>query len=1736
MATISGRVVFDRDRSATISSGDSGLAGIPVVLQNIDTSARLTVLTDAAGNYTFLNVPSGSYRIVESYGAPGGTPTPGDFSAAVAGSVPEGVNPPIGAAVNPPPGSTNLDSVTPDTLLVTVAGTDLANQNFLNGPVIYTPIQTILDSCAVISGENLIRVADDGTFGAFPQGTPANTGAPVEPYPGVTPDFTYVLPNPDVYAPAGGEYTVQNIMNDALSEVIGAWWRIADHTTGNETGWMMIVNGFNPGAVFFHAVIPVQPNTNYLFTSWILNLFRVTGYPNPELGVRVLGQNGGVLYSATLGILIPVNVNAPEWRQIGSVINSQDNTSLTVEFLSEGPEVIGNDYAIDDVSFQEIQEPLFIPVKTVDRPAANVGETVRYTVTLTNTCESPLTGVFFRDSVPNGLVFVPGSVTVNGAPDTAADPDIGFALPDVPGGGTVTVAFSAAVTEVPTPNPTLNSASVRYEYTPVEGGIPGEFNVVSNYVPVEVGESADLSVVKTSSPSPVDPGSLLTYTVTISNAGPSPAENVQLADNVSSTLADAELSTDGGATWSPWAGPYPLDRLISGESRTILIRGTVDFAANGRIENTATVLSSTPDPDLSNNSDTVVTPVNELADLSVVKLGSPKPAVPGEPLTYMVTVSNAGPSAAIGVLLTDTIPAALTDVEYSVDNGVSFQSWTGSLALGDLAPNTVRQVLIRGRVSPSAAGTIVNTAVVGSATPDPDPGNNTSTDETPVAESADLAVTKSGSPSPVPVGGVLTYTVTVSNAGPGDARNVTLTDAPPPELTGVEYSLDSGATFQPWTGSAVLGTLPAGGSRVVLLRGTVSAGASGTITNTAEAASPTPDPDPDNNRATEITPIDTSADLSVVKTGSPSPAVPGQYLLFSVTIANGGPDPAVNTLLADAVPASLSNVEFSTDGGTTWSPWTGSYAAGTLPTGAVRTVLLRGIVSLSASGTIVNTAAVSSDTPDPDPDNNTSTAIVPVGASADLSVRKTALPAPVEAGGLLTYTVTVSNAGPSAALDVELADLLPAAILNPEFAVQGGTVFTPWVSPYGIGTLAAGESFTLTIRGTVDPSTPSGTIANTAVVSSATPDPDPGNNSDTVETPVTVSADVAVFKTADSSPAVPGRTFGYTIAVVNAGPSDAQGVTLIDAVPAVLHDPEFSVDGGVTFFPWTSPYVLGTLAAGASRTILLRGTLSASATGEIVNTAVAESATPDPNPGNNLSTDTTPVRPSADLSVIKLASPDRVPAGGRITYTLVVSNAGPSAAEGAVLNDPLPAGLENAEISADGGVTWAPFGGVHSLGTLASGAVVKLLIRATVIPSASGSLTNTAAVTGDTPDPDPDNNDSTVVTPVIPSADLSVRKTSAPNPVRPGDVLTYTLTVSNAGPADAQDVVVLDNVPSGLIGPEYSVDGGGTFQPWTGSLALGTLAAGSVRTILLRGTIALLASGSIVNTAVVSSITPDPNPDNNTDTDTVGVTAAASADIAVTKSAQPGPAVPGQLLTYTVTVANRGPDDADDVALYDEVPPELSGAEFSVDGGMTWNVWSNPYLIGRLAAGERVTFLIRGTVSPSACGTISNTAVAAGATPDPDPNNNTATVDTPATSGGADLSIQKTAFPNPVCRRQYVTFTLTVSNAGPAAAEKVVITDMLPGELSKAVFSTDGGRTWRPWNGCHTAGVLAAGASIRILVSGFVSACAKGAICNTAGVSSITADPNPSNNTVSAVVCVGDPSCCRPKNSGSCGS
>lgn len=162
-------------------------------------------------------------------------------------------------------------------------------------------------------------------------------------------------------------------------------------------------------------------------------------------------------------------------------------------------------------------------------------------------------------------------------------------------------------------------------------------------------------------------------------------------------------------------------------------------------------------------------------------------------------------------------------MEWSQDNGTSWQTWTAAISLGTLLPGEARVILLRGTVSASAPQSISNTVTITSATPDPDPSNNSSTETIPVELSADLAVTKTGSPNPVAAGGLLTYTVDLANLGPADAQNAILNDPLPALLSGGTYSLD-GVNFLPWTGTLSLGTLPASSAQTVFLRGTCTRG------------------------------------------------------------------------------------------------------------------------------------------------------------------------------------------------------------------------------------------------------------------------------------------------------------------------------------------------------------------------------------------------------------------------------------------------------------------------------------------------------------------------------------------------------------------------------------------------------------------------------------------------------------------------------------------------------------------------------------------------------------------------------------------------------------------------------------------------------------------------------------------------------------------------------------------------
>ncbi len=701
MATVSGKLRFDPLRTANPADAPQGIANVPIVLQNASTNAMLAVMTDARGNYTFANVPAGNYRIVEAYGMSAGA-SPGNFSTAAAAAPVQAAFPPISYAPNPPVGATHLDAVTPSTLLVRVADADLSGQDILNGPVKYTPIQTILDSGVTVSPQNLITEADGGTFGSFLQGTAANTGAKPNPYPNIGTQFDYAQPNPVGITPAFHQYTVQNVMNNATANTQQTWWRIADHTSGNETGRMMVVNGDVPGSTIFEQSVNVRPDTYYLLSSWILNLSKSAALADPKLGVQVLDQNGNALYNATLGALIPMDSNSPEWKQIGTVINSKNNAALTVRFTSEGPEAYGNDYAIDDITLNEVRITAYDPHKSADKTRIYAGETVRYTVTLANPGSNPLTNVSVRDIVPQGMAFVPGSVSVNGQSDPAADPATGFTVPDIPGGETLTVSFSARATSVPPANPAVNNARLTYSYSPVAGGIPEVFNRPTNDVPVDIFPAPCI----TCPTGPTGPRGLPGIAGATGPTGPQGLQGVAGITGATGATGPRGLQGLPGIT-----GPTGSGAGVTGPTGPLGLPGI-------------TGTTGPTGPQGLQGPPGLPGPMFPHADISLVKTADLSAAAPLRVITYELTVSNAGPSIAFGTMLEDYPPPELCRLTYSLDDGCSWKPWKGWLRLGSLDAGASVTVLLRGTVHRCAKNDIVNRAEAFSYTADLNPGNN----------------------------------------------------------------------------------------------------------------------------------------------------------------------------------------------------------------------------------------------------------------------------------------------------------------------------------------------------------------------------------------------------------------------------------------------------------------------------------------------------------------------------------------------------------------------------------------------------------------------------------------------------------------------------------------------------------------------------------------------------------------------------------------------------------------------------------------------------------------------------------------------------------------------------------------------------------------------------------------------------------------------------------------------------
>ncbi|NCA72494.1 MAG: DUF11 domain-containing protein, partial [Sphingobacteriia bacterium] len=803
------------------------------------------------------------------------------------------------------------------------------------------------------------------------------------------------------------------------------------------------------------------------------------------------------------------------------------------------------------------------------------------------------------------------------------------------------------------------------------------------------------------------------------------------------------------------------------------------------------------------------------------------------------------------------------------------------------------------------------------------------------------------------------------------------------------------------------------------------------------------DPNPNNDTATAtVAPL--VADLAITKTQIAAPPAPepgvvltvddmveitpstitaGNQIHYLLTITNAGPDNAINATVTDALPAGLSNVEFSRNFGNSWNAWSGALSYASFTAGSTDFIVIRGTVAADQTQDVINTASVDSDTHDPVSTNNQDTLTTPVTQSADLALTKEELDAPIEAGGAIDYRITVENLGPSDASGVVITDALSNDVSDAEYSLNG-TDWSDWLGSYTVGDLARGETFQLLIRGTVV-AAPSGTaITNTASVSATTQDPNPDNDAETIETPLDEFVDLSIVKTGSPATVTAGEQILYTLTVTNhnaPGGFAARTVRISDVFdPAVFTGIEYSttgVDG--PWSPWVSPLALGELAAGEARTIVLRATVKSTVTAiAVTNTATVTTDTPDLDPTNNTSTEETPIERRADLKMEKrlLTAPENVVAGGQVQYELVYTNLGPSDASNVVVTDAVPAAIVNPEAAFCATTSYQPWTGSANVGTVVAGGECRIFIRGTLAADYKGSLTNTASVASDITDPISENNeDSREITVLNPSIALSkvgtLNDDDGTTGVSAGDTISYVFTVTNTGNATLTNITLVDAVAG------VSISGG----------PIATLAPDAVDDTTFTGTYTLtqadIDAGSFTNTATVKGQYPGiPDvTDSDEDTQTLERTPALTLEKELTTA--PEPIELGSELTYTVTATNTGNVTLTDVVVSDSLITPASETCASVAPTQTC-VLSGTYTV---------------TQADMDVGQVVNTATADSDQTDAVTDAVTTLIDTtPA------LTVEKvltSADPNPIVLGSVLTYTVTATNDGDVTLTDVVVSD-----------------------------------------------------------------------------------------------
>ncbi len=979
---------------------------------------------------------------------------------------------------------------------------------------------------------------------------------------------------------------------------------------------------------------------------------------------------------------------------------------------------------------------------------------------------------------------------------------------------------------------------------------------------------ANLAITKTGAPNPVVGGANVTYTLTVSNAGPNASGDIVVTDNLPPAVAFVSAAGGGwtcgnaaGVVTCTRPGPHPVGAAIP----AITLVGQVN-AAGGTVTNSASVAPAASggvaDPDTSDNTATVDTTVVPGADIRIDSktVTSAQPAVAGSNVTFVIAPRNGGPAAATAVAVTDALPAGWTYVSASGPNWACANAAnTITCTRATLPTNAtdditvVAQAPTNANVNP-AGSSFTNTASIAATSNDPNPGNNSSSASVAVLrDGADLRIAKTKTPNPVAQGSNMTSTIIVTNNGPraasGPLRVVELLQGESfISFAGSGWACDASAPPVVVCTHANAGGLAVGASLPTLSLVT-RADVNGSATNTActggsvppgvsaALASPPLEGDPNNTNdcaTTTSSATTVQPDLAITKVtstptgGDKTVSTSENSVTYTLVVSNVSlsPQAATGVLIRDQIPAFVNGTSF---GAIVVTPSGGSNATFSCATNAAQVTCtqtggqLRQGESVTVAitvnrplqeGSYTNTATVTNTVEgDPNPANNSASDTVVIAPIADVQMTgKTVTPASVAAGEVATYVLSFRNNGPSPALNVSVADT---------FAFAGGD---SGVTVTQISSSAAGSSCSIAAGAVLSPAANSfsctiGTLANgqtETITLRVRPNFQAGNPARTINN----TAQITTTTVENSAGGDNGNNQQSASLAVTPAALDLL-VNKTDGVAGANFDP-VGYTAGSTFLY----YQIAVTNNGPSY-----------ATGVTVSESML------PPAGRR-------IRFVCDATAFGTSAPG-VPYA--CNATPLCSGAGSVSAAGVALPTftcTVPAG--NAGTGA-------------AAGELAVGATKYLWLRFEALdqPAPLGDVfNNTATVNANEPDTQPGNNSQTEQTTVRQRVDLRTVKTASSASPSLMEPFNWIVTVSNGGPGNSLITNVSDTLPAGVAvtGPItwtrtlQAANGNCALAGSVVSCALGQLDATGSATITIPVRITSYpAGGSVTNTATVDA-------------------------------------------------------------------------------------------------------------------------------------------------------------------------------------------------------------------------------------------------------------------------------------------